>query len=81
MIDNDGGISEWACLADDEKKELRKAKWAREIGSFFLPRTIFFACPPGISSFRNCNSLTSSHEKTYKNCKSEARSWRSTLCP
>ena len=44
-----GGISEWACLADDEKKELRKAKWAREIGSFFLPRTIFFACPPGIA--------------------------------
>ena len=31
MIDNDGGISEWACLADDEKKGLRKDKWVREI--------------------------------------------------
>jgi hypothetical protein len=34
MIDSVGGISEWACLADDEKKELRKAKWAREMGDW-----------------------------------------------
>ena len=34
MIDSVGGISEWACLADDEKKELKRAKWAREMGDW-----------------------------------------------
>ncbi|KAF8813358.1 hypothetical protein BYT27DRAFT_7220342 [Phlegmacium glaucopus] len=28
------GISEWTCLADDEKKALRKAKWAKEMGDW-----------------------------------------------
>ena len=34
MIDSVGGISEWTCLTDDEKKELRRAKWAREMGDW-----------------------------------------------
>lgn len=34
MIDSVGGTSEWACLGDDEKKELRRAKWAREMGDW-----------------------------------------------
>ena len=34
MIDSVGGISEWTCLAEDEKKELRRAKWAREMGDW-----------------------------------------------
>ena len=34
MIDSVGGISEWTCLTDDEKKELKRAKWAREMGDW-----------------------------------------------
>jgi len=34
MIDGVGGISEWTCLADDERKELKRAKWAREMGDW-----------------------------------------------
>ena len=34
MIDSVGGISEWTCLTDDEKKGLRRAKWAREMGDW-----------------------------------------------
>ena len=34
MIDSVGGISEWTSLAEDEKKELRRAKWAREMGDW-----------------------------------------------
>lgn len=34
MIDSVGGISEWTCLTDVEKKELRRAKWAREMGDW-----------------------------------------------
>ena len=34
MIESVGGISEWTCLGDDERKELRRAKWAREMGDW-----------------------------------------------
>lgn len=33
MIDS-VGISEWTCLTDDEKKDLRRAKWAKEMGDW-----------------------------------------------
>jgi hypothetical protein len=32
MIDSVGGISEWTSLGDDEKRALRRAKWAKEMG-------------------------------------------------
>ncbi|KAF9007558.1 hypothetical protein BDQ17DRAFT_222231 [Cyathus striatus] len=31
LIESVGGITEWACMTDAERKEMRKAKWEREM--------------------------------------------------
>ena len=43
-----GGISQWTCLADDEKKGFTRAKWAREMGDYddqyFFPSHLCVGC-------------------------------------
>lgn len=34
MIESAGGIIEWSCMTDAERKELRKIKWEREMGGW-----------------------------------------------
>lgn len=34
LVESVGGITEWACMSDAERKELRKAKWEREMSGW-----------------------------------------------
>ena len=34
LVESVGGVEAWAAMQDDERKELRKAKWARELGGW-----------------------------------------------
>jgi hypothetical protein len=34
MVESVGGVEAWAVLGDDERREMRKAKWARELGGW-----------------------------------------------
>ncbi|KAF8969140.1 hypothetical protein BDZ97DRAFT_1902623 [Flammula alnicola] len=34
MVESVGGMEAWAVLGDDERREIRKAKWARELGGW-----------------------------------------------
>ncbi|KAF8907252.1 hypothetical protein CPB84DRAFT_294310 [Gymnopilus junonius] len=34
LVESVGGVEAWAVMQDEERKELRKAKWARELGDW-----------------------------------------------
>lgn len=34
MVESVGGMEAWAVLGDEERREIRKAKWARELGGW-----------------------------------------------
>jgi hypothetical protein len=34
MVESVGGINEWACLTDAERREMRRVKWEREMGGW-----------------------------------------------
>ena len=34
MVERVGGVEAWAVLGDDERREMRRAKWARELGEW-----------------------------------------------
>lgn len=34
MVESVGGMETWAVLGDEERREIRKAKWARELGGW-----------------------------------------------
>lgn len=34
MVESVGGVSEWACMTDAERKEMRRAKWEMELGGY-----------------------------------------------
>ncbi|KAF9472738.1 hypothetical protein BDN70DRAFT_818221 [Pholiota conissans] len=34
MVEEVGGVEAWAVLGDHERREMRKAKWARELGGW-----------------------------------------------
>ena len=34
MVESVGGVEAWAVLGDDERREMRRAKWARELGGW-----------------------------------------------
>jgi hypothetical protein len=34
LIESVGGTTEWACMSDFQRKEMRKAKWEREMGGW-----------------------------------------------
>ena len=34
MVESVGGMEAWAVLGDEERREMRKAKWARELGGW-----------------------------------------------
>ena len=34
LVESVGGINEWACLTDAERREMRRVKWEREMGGW-----------------------------------------------